>query len=249
MSSVLLENLKEAIDLEKIDESQALYLIYLKENLVYDGIEPEDLLHLTTLGYLRNGKLTKKVLSQDGVKDVISGTIKPKYFNDVSSQIPKKLIKILGNKAEDGSLKLLGGDESINDTARKYLAKEGLIAYHFLTFLFIFPIQGETNKRWEKHFTRFPYKGAKLRTRSRRTGKNFVKIVKSKDMGAFLYGTYLYMKSCIRENKAYVKTIPNYLEEYEDWYLMAYEAIDKAESVDELFKDNMAREGRLGVAL
>ena len=37
----------------------------------------------------------------------------------------------------------------------------------------------------------------------------------------------------------------NYMDEYEDWYLEAYEAIEEAGSVEELFRKTEANEGRL----
>jgi hypothetical protein len=54
----------------------------------------------------------------------------------------------------------------------------------------MFPIEGENNKRWEKHFNNFPYRGVRLRLRSRQM---FKKAVKTKDMGVFLYATYLFV--------------------------------------------------------
>jgi hypothetical protein len=37
-------------------------------------------------------------------------------------------------------------------------------------------------------------------------------------MGVFLYATYLFVKSSVRENKSYVKSVTNYLKEYDEWY-------------------------------
>jgi hypothetical protein len=47
----------------------------------------------------------------------------------------------------------------------------------------MFPIEGENNKRWEKHFNNnFPYRGVRLRLRSKGTA-GLSKAVKTKDMG------------------------------------------------------------------
>jgi hypothetical protein len=40
-------------------------------------------------------------------------------------------------------------------------------------------------------------------------------------MGVFLYATYLFVKSSVRENKSYVKSVTNYLKEYDEWYIEA----------------------------
>lgn len=247
--SIFLENIKLALDKELIDEGQAMYLIFTKEEIKYD-IDAEDLFALTKLKYIVNGRIGKALLSQDSViEPTISGTIKPLYFNDISAQIPKELLRRLANHDGKGNLILPGDDNSIKYTADQYLQNEGLVAFHFILLLFLFPVEGDTNKRWEKHFAGFKYKGARLRTRSKKTGRHFLKIVRKKDMGAFLYGTYLYIKSCIRENKAYVKTIPKYLDEYEDWYNEAYAIIKDTKDVQKLFKQDNAREGRLSIAI
>jgi hypothetical protein len=63
----------------------------------------------------------------------------------------------------------------------------------------MFPIEGENNKRWEKHFNNnFPYRGVRLRLRSK-AQQDCSKAVKTKDMGVFLYATYLFVKSSVRE--------------------------------------------------
>jgi hypothetical protein len=36
-------------------------------------------------------------------------------------------------------------------------------------------------------------------------------------MGVFLYATYLFVKSSVRENKSYVKSVTNYLKEYDEY--------------------------------
>lgn len=250
MNQILLENIKIALEEKKIDEVQALYLIYTYQKIPMD-IDPEDLLVLTGLKYIHSGRVGKILLTQDSpIKDVIPGTIKPKYINDVSAAIPKKLVRLIGVKNPDtGGLHFSGSEDTVNDTARKYLGKEGLIAYHYMIFLFLFPIESKTNRKWERHFLSHEYKGPRLRLRSAATGKKFKQIAKTKDMGAFLYGTYLFIKSGIRENKTYIKSIKHYLTEYEEWYDEALVAIQKADHVDDLFVDNNAREGRLSVAL
>jgi hypothetical protein len=63
----------------------------------------------------------------------------------------------------------------------------------------MFPIEGENNKR-EKHFNNnFPYRGVRLRLRSKGTAGLFKKAVKTKDMGVFLYATYLFVKSSVEK--------------------------------------------------
>jgi cell shape-determining protein MreC len=68
-------------------------------------------------------------------------------------------------------------------------------------------------------------------------------------MGVFLYATYLFVKSSVRENKSYVKSVTNYLKEYDEWYIEAEQKRKKAKDLESLFKITSATEGRLNVAI
>lgn len=247
--TILLDNVYQALEEDLINKDQALYLIYTYKSISYP-ISATDLFALTKLKYIVGGKIGKNLLIQENVKLNISGTIKPIYNSEVSKGIPAKLCRLLCVKDPvTGDLKLPGGENSINHTAERYLGGEGLISYHYIIFLFMFPVAGEYNKRWEKHFTGFEYKGARLRVRSKGTATAFKRIVKNKDMGIFLYGTYLFIQSCIRDNKTFVKTITNYTKEYQEWYDEAKERVEKAKDVESLFRVTAAKEGRLNVAI
>jgi hypothetical protein len=67
-------------------------------------------------------------------------------------------------------------------------------------------------------------------------------------MGVFLYATYLFVKSSVRENKSYVKSVTNYLKEYDEWYIEQNKS-KKAKDLESLFKITSATEGRLNVAI
>jgi hypothetical protein len=76
----------------------------------------------------------------------------------------------------------------------------------------MFPIEGE-NKRWEKHFNNnFPYRGS-ITPKIKRHSRTVQKQLKPKTW-VFSF-TYLFVKSSVRENKSYVKSVTNYLKEYD----------------------------------
>lgn len=247
---ILLDNLQDSLEEGLITETQALYLIYTYQGLDYP-IEPNDLLELTKLKYIINGKVGKILMTEESEGLKLKGTIKPIYCNDVSSKIPAKLCSLLSMANKDtGKFRFPGDETTAEITATKYLGGEGLIAYHYLIFLYMFPVEGEYNKKWDKHFLgTFPYKGARLRVRSKGTATAFKKTVKKLDMGIFMYGTYLFIQSCVGENRAYVKSITNYFKEFEEWYSEAEDKIKKAESIDSLFKANTTKGGRLHVSI
>ncbi len=232
--TVLLSNIYTALELEAINKEQALYLIFTHENLSYP-ITPEDLLALTQLRYIVGGKVGKCLLETESVSKKLTGTIAAKYTTEISKEIPKKLCKLLCEVNKEGTLYLPGGEDSIEHTAENYLRGEGLIAYHYIIFLYLFPTVGENNKRWEKHFTKTQYNGARLRVRNTGNSKTFLRIAKKVDMGVFLYGTYLFIQASMDGKKTYIKSINNYLAEYQDWYLDAMEKVKKAKSIEDLF--------------
>lgn len=247
--TVLLNNLYDALEEGLISKEDALYLVYTHQNIDFP-ITPVNLLALTKLKFIVGGKVGKRLLTDESPVTKLTGTIAPIYLSEVSKEIPKKLCRLLCvNDKLTGKLKLPGTEDTVEHTAKHYLGGEGLIAYHYLIFLFLFPVAGEYNKRWEKHFTGYEYTGARLRVRSKGTASKFKKIVKTKDMGVFLYGTYLFIKSCIKDNRTFVKTITNYAAEYQEWYDEALEKVQATKSVDDLFKVTVAKEGRLNVTL
>jgi hypothetical protein len=248
--TILLNNIYTAIELQLIDSEQAMYLIYTYSSIDYP-ISSKRLLELTKLKYIVSGRIGKALMIEENISLNVSGTIKPIYNTEVSKKIPTKILNLVGVKDPiTNNLKFPSGEVTIQHTTDNFLKGEGLIAYHYLIFLFMFPIEGENNKRWEKHFNNsFAYKGVRLRLRSKGSATAFKRIVKKKDMGVFLYGTYLFIKSSIRENKAYVKSISNYMSEYEEWYIEAETKIAKAKDVESLFRVKIATEGRLNVAI
>lgn len=252
--TILLKNILSALEQSLIDSEQALYLIYNERAIDYP-ITSKKLLELTKLKYIVSGRVGKILMEEENTKLALKGTIVPIYNSEISKKITPLLFKYLGVvDPETNKLRFPGGEDSVQHTADNYLGGEGLIAYHFLIFLYMFPssdnFKNKYNRKWEHHFfDNFSYSGPRLRVRSKSTATAFKKIVKTKDMGIFLYGTYLYIKSCIRENKAYIKSITNYTKEYHEWYDEAEEVIKKAKDVESLFKTTTVKEGRLNVGL
>lgn len=241
---ILLENIATLLLNKSITEKQALYLIYLYNESAFI-ISGDLVLDLVDKMYIKSNKVHKSLLTTtSGVVNELTGTILPIHKSDISKQLPKKLCKLFCVTDGKGGLLLSGGTEenAVEYTASKYLQKEGLITYHYLIMLFMFPVAGRTNRRWEKHFTKEEYKGPRLRLRSKVHGRKFKAIARKKDMGIFLYGTYLYISSCIQGNKSYITTVNKYLDEYEEWYNEAADIINNNSDIKKLFKRNDSRD-------
>jgi hypothetical protein len=246
--TILLSNIYTALELDVINKEQALYLIFTSQDLGYP-ITPEDLLALTQLRYIEGGKVGRTLLQTESVSKKLTGTIAAKYDYELSKQVTKKLCKLLCEIGKDGNVYFPGGENSIDHTAENYLRGEGLIAYHYIIFLYLFPTVGENNKRWEKHFTQTQYNGARLRIRNANNSKIFLRIAKKVDMGVFLYGTYLFIQASLDGKKTFIKSINNYLAEYQEWYLDAEQKIKKAKSIEELFTKQKNAENLVNIVL
>jgi hypothetical protein len=246
--TILLSNIYTALELDQISKEQALYLIFTHENLKYP-IAPKELLHLTQLKFIVGNKVGRCLLETESSSKKLTGTIPARYDSEISKEVTKKLCRLLCEVDKEGKLYLPGGEDSIEHTAENYLRGEGLIAYHYIIFLYLFPTVGDNNKRWEKHFTKTQYNGARLRIRNANNSKIFLRIAKKVDMGAFLYGTYLFIQASLDGKKTYIKSINNYLAEYQEWYLDAQDKIKKAKSVEDLFRANKNSDNVVNIVL
>ena len=245
--STFLKNIKELGKKGAIDKEQSLYLIFLEAGMDIQITAPK-LLALTKAKYIESGKIAKSLYKE--LEDIkLKGTIEPLYTTDVSKEVVKKICTYVCVK-ENGILRVPGGDEDpVGFTSEEYLGGEMAIAYHYLIMLFLFPTEGDANRRWIKHFLGAPYTGVPLRKRSKSSGKAFKTLAKKRDMGAFLLGTYRYIKSVTKGDKAFVTTIPKYLKEYEDWYYQALADMKEAKDVKDLFKTTSDDTGIINVIL
>lgn len=246
----LYKNIKRALEEKIITKDEALFLIYTFNEEEY-SISSKSLLKLVKLGYVRNNKVSKKLLiDKDPDSASLKNTINFKFINDISKEIPKKLCKMFCVTDENKNIIFTGGSsETLKHTATEYLQGEELLAYYYIIFVFLFPIEGRTNRKWESHFTDFTYKGPRLRYRSKISGRLFKKMAQKYDVGVFLYATYLYIRSTIRENAVYCTSIKGFFQIFDDWYLEAEQKIKKADSVDELFKFRSNNNSRMNVML
>lgn len=245
--STFLNNVKLLLKRKVIDNDQALYMIFTDADIV-QVLNAQKLLPLVKQGYIKDGKISKMLFSPLDPIDAV-GTVSPIYTNELSKEVVKQICRYVCVKHKD-KLRVPGDDEDpVKYTADTYLNKEHAIAYHYLIFLFLFPVSGTANKRWEKHFLATRYEGVTIRIRSKSTGKDFVKLAKKKDMGAFLLGAYRYIKSVTKTGKAYVTTIPKFLAMHDDWYLAALEDIENAKNIKDIFKEDISDTGTLNTVM
>jgi len=238
---VLLRNIKELLKKRDINMSQALYLIYLYNEEEF-SISTEYLLKLSKNKYIKGGKVSYDLLKFETVigKDTVTGTIEPIYNEDLSNEVVRRLCSMFCVHNGKGAI-VFPGDiyDTVEKTAAMFLKDEQKLAYYFMIFLYMFPIEGSNNRKWEKFFTGKRYTGPTLRIRSKRLGKDFIAVAKKKDMGAILYAVFIYMQSAYSDGKGFAKKPINFLgDEFEEWYSRALMDIRKARNIRELFKKN-----------
>lgn len=245
--SLFLNNLKKLHKKKVIDIDQLTYLVFADAKIAF-GITAPKLKKLVDLKYITGGKVNPTLYKE--LSDVkVKGTIAPIYTYDLSKEVVKYVCKRLCVK--DGDIIAVPGNhkEPLTHTAETYLGGEHALAYPYLIFLFLFPGNGKSNRRWEKFFLGTAYDGVPLRIRSVSTARTFVKMSKKKDMGAFMLGTYRFIKANIRGEKAYITTIPKYLAQYDSWYDQALDDIKDADSIEALFSNGSVDTGTMNVVL
>jgi len=245
--SVFLNNVSELLDSGDITKSQALYLIFLNDEIIYP-IDDKELLELVANKYVLNNKVTKRLTTKS--KSKATSSLTAIFENDISKGVYVHLCKKFCNKNPDtGFIQLPEGEDDLTFTADEYLNKEIEIAPMFWVMLFMFPVRGETNKRWEKAFINNFYTGIPLRRRSKEAGSRFVTMARKYDMGAFLLGLYRYIKDNVKGDQAYITTIPKYLKTHMEYTRQALIDIKRAKTVAELFKDRATNNGVKNVVL
>lgn len=231
---ILLDNIKQLIEDEEISLKQALYMVYLYESKNY-SICDEDLIDLMEKGHVTKGKVALSLITET-YSSGLSGTIVPKYTTKKSQDTVIQLCKLFCTLDKKGNIIFAKDANPLKYTAKHYLQNEELIAYHYLIFMYLFPLRGDNNKNWEKHFIKTKYKGARLRQRTNSSAIKFKRIAKTKDMGAFLLGTYLFIKSSIQGSNTYIKSISNYLLEYQEWYDEALQLLKDGKDIQTILK-------------
>lgn len=104
-------------------------------------------------------------------------------------------------------------------------------------FLQMFPSSDpDKNKHWNQHF-QTTWDNVTLRRLTPMTLRNFKKIYKSKDIGLFLIGTYIFIQQSFntKSDKYFIKNLENYFKEYKYWYDQAEEML-KSGKLDYIVK-------------
>lgn len=214
----------------QLSVNQAVFLIAMKEGIDGIDIDPKDLITLINEGHVNGNRLSHETYTtiEKLIEVKTVGQVKKNIgvtypiLTTETGELVKKLAKhFLGDR--------LNGKEFSRVEA--YFPNNALQVPFFFMFLQMFPSSDETkNKHWEKKFN-YKWNQATLRRMSVGTANKFKQIWKTKDMGLFLLGTFLFIQHSYNaeQDKFFLKKIENYMKEYQDWYNMAEDKLEKGE--------------------
>jgi predicted DNA-binding protein len=202
----------------------------IREGVYTVDLPSEELLSLVQKGYMKGNQISHgaidaletalKVVKKEEIKVAKANAEFPILTVD-TGEIVKRLAKtFLANRCTNKEIERLSS----------YSKNPFMIPYMFM-FLEMFPTADDKkNKNWNKHFST-TYTNVTLRRMTAGTSRKFQQIWKKKDIGLFLLGTYLCIKESYNEEKEtyFVKNIENYLKEWEHWYNMAEDMLERGE--------------------
>jgi len=202
----------------KISDSSSYYLIRIMCNQAGKiNIEPEDYLLLMKNDLIKNGKATELAFS------FLNESNQNNENNNINSTLP--IIT-----SETGNITKRLATHFLSDMFKgkdfiyyNEICNNKIMAPFFFIFMNMFPSSNESkNKHWDKHF-HHKWSSMTLRRVTSMTVKNFKKVYKTKDIGLFLLGTYMFIKESYNadKDKYYIKSLENYWKEYDEWYRRA----------------------------
>jgi len=218
----------------KLTTTQSIFIFALyNENYGFD-ISTQELLELIDKQFILKNSLTTKTT------EFLDNLVKNNYNKDqnvekilrqtASPNLNLDTIEICRNLGKH----FIGTNGITSKWVTKYLeyTNNNLIKVPFLwMFTQMFPTRGEENADWNRHFE-VQWGSIQLRRVTNGWLRKFNEIFIKRDIGLFLLGTYLYIKSCYSEknNQYYIKTIENYMSsEWEYWYSEAERQLDGGE--------------------
>lgn len=202
-----------------VSVNQSLYLVSLKEGMNNVTIDSSELINLIENGHVTGNSITPETLVDINtickVNTVASvkkqtGVVYPKLTAE-TAEITKKLAKhFLGD--------MLTGVEF--GRIESYVPNNVIQVPFLFMFMQMFPssVKGK-NKHWDKKFAH-EWDNVTLRRLSVGTANKFKQIWKTRDIGLFLLGTYLFIQNSYdaASGKFFLKSIEKYLNEYQTWY-------------------------------
>lgn len=236
MDKKIFKKIMKYKDTYNLSSAQTLYLmgVHLNEKV---HLGPKDVIELMDYSLIdEEGLLVENlnVKTQDVLAD------KPVFETEKSKQVYIYLKGRLTYRNVESNLAVAvqGKPEKVRTYIKRcefLLKNKKSFLNPYGVFLSMFPtMETEDNVKWVTFF-KVPYGGMELRKKIQTNANRFIKNTKTRDMGIFLYGVYLFIRGGIRGKNTYIAGQAKFFLEWEEWYDKA-ELKMGAESIDNLFK-------------
>jgi hypothetical protein len=206
------EDIVEVAVKNKMTTNQVLFMYYLQNKMNFPiELTQMESGELKVRGYLVRGAPTETWLKATG-----KNIIRPISFTFDSDLLP--LINHITGiliQHEPGKATM----EKLED----FFINNELLSKLFYTWLCMFPSDGEQqNKGWKDLFN-VPYSGVAIRKLVPKYANNFKKLARRKDfdVGIFIIGTFLYIRSNIHNGRPFIPRMDKFLELQDEWYAQA----------------------------
>lgn len=135
-------------------------------------------------------------------------------------------IEIIINMLSDKLIQHEPEKDSKSKIASQFVNNEELGELYYV-WLCLWPTEGNSNKGWEEVFG-IRHNQFKLRRALDKYATFFKKQARKRniDVGVMIISSYLFIKSHIRNGKAFIPKISTYTEDWEYWYEKAYDAVE-----------------------
>lgn len=223
----LIDNVVLVKNTFQLSVTQAVFLLAMNEGIEGIDINPEELIELINRGHINGNSLTAETRSE--IEKLIEVPTLAKVKKQIGSEYPKmtrETCELVKRLARTFMGDRLTGKEF--GRLEPYFKDNILQVPFFFIFLSMFPSSDpKKNKHWEKKF-KHKWEQPTLRRMSTGTAQKFKRIWKTKDIGLFLLGTMLFIQHSysVEADKFFLKKIEGYLNEYQDWYNMAEDALE-----------------------
>jgi len=227
------ESIEKVINISRtlrITCNQSLFLLAVREGIYTVDLPSDELLDLVQKGYMKGNQVSHTAVTalEDALKEVKKEQVKvakanaeyPNLTADTGQIVKRLATHFLADRCTSKEISRLNS----------YTKNPYMIPYMFM-FLQMFPTSdANKNKAWDKHFST-KWTNVTLRRMTAGTARKFKQIWKSKDIGLFLLGTYLFIQQSYNEESEtyYIKNIENYLGEWETWYNEAEDMLGRGE--------------------
>lgn len=226
-----------------LDEGYELYQFYRRGVKGTPKLSSESILKVVKNGIYKNGDISKKLkdLFADAEKSFNQGEEFEKTLElqgrsqRITSPVRMRemqeypLLDAVIDSLETVLTDYPQGDteKNIEKKAAKWFNDDPKLVQYFVVWLHLFPTNGKQNPKnsgWEKIFYT-SYDGVRLRIGAEGHIKEFKHFARKYDMRVFVVGTYLFIRSRIRNGKTFIPKITNFYKEADEWYMTALDTI------------------------